>query len=73
MTDQQKLLKLCELEEMSQELMLEEATFDGTCYGICMNEDCNYTTSTEPDASDNICEDCGTNTVKSCLVLAGIL
>ena len=40
---------------------------------ICMNEDCDYTTDMEPDQDRGRCPECETNTVKSALVLYGIL
>lgn len=53
--------------------MLEAAMMDGVCPAICMNPGCNYTTDMEPDQSRGWCEECGTNSVKSALVLAGII
>ena len=69
-----KLGKLMEIEGYdSLEEMLEEATFGDNCMGICMNPNCDYTISTDPDATNNWCEECQTNTVKSCLILAGVI
>jgi hypothetical protein len=53
--------------------MLEKATFDSVAPGICTNEGCDYTTEVEPDCRDGWCEECETNTVRSCLLLAGII
>jgi len=53
--------------------MLETATYDGVCPGICVNKDCDYTTSVEPDQGAGHCENCNTKTVKSALMLAGII
>ena len=49
------------------------ALFDGVAEGICINPDCDYTTDVEPDCRNGYCECCGTQTVKSGLVLAGII
>ena len=69
-----KLNALMESYGYSDEMkMLESATFDSVAPAICMNADCDYTTDMEPDQNAGYCEICGTNTVKSCLVLAGIL
>jgi len=68
-----KLQELSEQYGMSCEEMMEQATFDSLAPSICMNEDCDYTTDMEPDQSEGWCEVCGTNTVKSILVLMGIL
>jgi hypothetical protein len=53
--------------------MLETATYDSVCPGICSNKGCNYTTSVEPDQDAGHCENCNTKTVKSALILAGII
>jgi hypothetical protein len=53
--------------------MLEHATFDSVAPGICMNPDCDYSTEVEPDQDRGWCEVCETGTVKSCLILAGII
>lgn len=69
----QKLERLAELEEMDIDEMLENATYDSISPGICVNEGCDYTTETEPDSDSGWCENCSTNTVMSCLRLAGII
>lgn len=66
-----KLDDLADIEGMDVEEMLEEATYDSVARGICMN--CDYTTEVEPDCDSGWCEECETNTVKSCLVLAGLI
>tara|TARA_R110002072_G_scaffold166334_1_gene319625 strand:- start:97 stop:357 length:261 start_codon:yes stop_codon:yes gene_type:complete len=38
---------------------------------IC--SDCEYSTEYEPDQSNGYCEYCGTNTVKSILILQGVI
>ena len=53
--------------------LLAEAVFDSVCPGICMNADCTYTTDVEPDQDRGWCEACGTNSVKSALILAGLI
>ena len=40
---------------------------------ICMNEDCDYVCEMEPDQDRGWCDECSTNTIKSALVLAGII
>ena len=67
------LAKLAEIEGMDVQEMLEHATFDSVAPGICTNKGCEYTTEVEPDQREGYCEKCGTNTVKSCLILAGII
>jgi len=57
----------------SVEEMLESRGLDGIVPAICTNPGCSYTTDMEPDQSGGYCEVCKTNTVKSCLVLAGVI
>jgi len=73
MTDREKLIQLCEVEGMDEMEMLESGTYDSVAWGICMNPECDYTIEVEPDQDRGWCECCGTNTVKSCLMLAGII
>lgn len=69
-----KLKLLAEIEGYSDvQEMLEASVFDSCCPGICMNKDCEYTTEVEPDQDKGWCEICETNTVKSGLMLAGII
>lgn len=83
LTDEKKAEKKSD-EEIKKEIkeiiektifgMLNEATYDSVSKGICMNPGCNYTTDNiEPDGSNGYCENCGTNTVQSCLVIAGLI
>lgn len=53
--------------------MLEHATFDSIVPGICMDNSCKSIQECEPDATANWCEACEEKTVKSCLVIAGII
>lgn len=68
-----KLVQLAEIEGKSTEELLSDAITDSCCHGICMNDGCYYSTEVEPDQQEGYCEECGTNTVKSCLVLAGVI
>jgi len=69
----QKLLELAIIEGLEVKELLEEATFDSVCMGICKNKDCDYTAEVEPDQDKGWCEECNTNTVVSPLMLAGII
>ena len=53
--------------------MLEDAAYDSVCPAICMNEGCDYTTSLEPDGSGGYCEQCGTESVDSAMIIAGVI
>jgi len=68
-----KVRELAEQVGMDVEEMLEEATFDSVAWGICTNPDCDYTTQVEPDCQEGYCEECQTQTVKSCLILMGLI
>lgn len=51
---------------------LKEAVYDSVCGGVCMA--CGAVSdSCEPDADANWCESCDGNTVKSIMVLGGII
>jgi len=71
--DNLKLNILADIEGMDVMEMLEQASFDSISPGICTNPKCEYTTSVEPDSDSGWCEMCETNTVMSCLMLAGVI
>ena len=73
MSNQDKLDTLAVIEGLTVEELLEQATFDVSCKGICSELGCNYTTDVEPDQKHGYCEMCGGQTVTSCLILAGIM
>ncbi len=51
------------LKEKYRKLIASEG-YGSTNIGICLNEECDYTTcDIEPDATSNWCDICGTNTV----------
>lgn len=52
---------------------LEEWSSDSVVPGICVNADCDNIEDVEPDCRDGWCGACSTNTVKSGLVLAGVI
>jgi hypothetical protein len=69
-----KLDQLVELEGCaSLDELLEAAAIDSVSPSICTNENCDYTAEMEPDQNRGFCEACGTNTVASALVLAGLI
>ena len=72
-TTADKLQQLAGLAGMSIEELLQEATGDSVVAGICTNADCDYTAKVEPDQDRGFCEVCGTNTIESALVLAGLI
>lgn len=69
-----KLVRLAEIEGYVDALaLLEAASTDSVVPGICINEGCDMTEEVEPDARNTPCEDCGTDTIQSCLIIAGII
>jgi len=53
--------------------MLEAYGFEPTVPAICSRPECDYSTLMEPDQRNGWCEDCGDNTVRSFLVLMGVI
>jgi len=72
--DQQKLAKLLEIEGYDSLEEMADAVFsDSVSPGICTNDDCDFTTEVEPDQDRGWCDECSTNTVKSALMLTGLI
>lgn len=75
--DTEKLLILTEEEGFDDPLaLLEDSMTDSVVPGICVNPEnleCSYICRVEPDQDKGYCENCRANTVKSCIVLGGIL
>ena len=69
-----KLDLLAEIEgcEDGIDLCLERG-MDSVVPGICINDGCEHTAEVEPDQNRGFCEICKTGTVRSCLVLAGMI
>ena len=67
-----KTQKICE-EYGDLNDIFREAVFDGICPSICINEGCDIIYDYEPDCTDGWCEACETNSVKSILVLEGMI
>jgi len=61
--------------ELSMGVMefIDSYALDDVVPGICMNQDCEYTTEVEPDQREGWCEECDTPSVKSGVVLAGLI
>lgn len=68
-----KLKQLADYEDLDVMEMLEQASYDSVAPGICDNPGCDYVATVEPDCDAGECEICGTFTVKSCLILAGLI
>lgn len=72
-TGNKKLQQLAESEGKDIMDMLEGAVMGDDCPAVCTNDDCDYSTNAEPDAQSYECPVCGTKTVTSCLIVAGIM
>lgn len=53
--------------------LLEASVLDSVCPAICMNDGCDYTEEMEPDQDRGWCPECQTNSMKSGMVLAGLV
>jgi hypothetical protein len=71
--ERSKLESLAEEYGFSTLEFIEEYGLEDVVPGICMNPGCEYTTEVEPDQREGWCEECGTTTVRSGVVLAGII
>ena len=72
MTDYALLDTLKEIEGYDSTMdMLADNIHNGRVPCIC--PECESTYYYEPDCMDGMCEQCKTNTVKSCFVLAGMM
>jgi hypothetical protein len=71
-----KLDKLCIIEGYDTiDALLSATVIDSVSPAICLSRDnpqCEYTCEMEADQDCEWCEVCGTNTMKSALVLAGV-
>ena len=73
MTQGDKLSRLAEMEGLTLDEMLEQSVFDSIVPAICANEGCDYSEAMEPDQEAGWCPECEANSVKSCLILAGMI
>jgi hypothetical protein len=53
--------------------LLQAVVADAVCPAICTNISCHYTQELEPDQDRGWCPECGMNSMKSALVLAGLI
>ena len=69
-----KLRKLLEIEGYTNITeLLAACVTDSVNPAICMNTGCEHTCGMEPDQDRGWCDECSTNSMKSALVLAGII
>ena len=69
----EKLVRLAEEYGSTVAELLEDFATDSLVPGICMNVGCDFTTEYEPDQRAGWCEGCQSRTVKSLLVLVGVI
>ena len=68
-----KLYDLALAWDMTPAALIDEYALEDAVPGICMNPGCGYTTGCAADLRGGWCEKCGTPSVKSGIVLAGII
>lgn len=72
--DDLKLTELASIEGYSDPMdLLQDVVTDSVCPAICTNADCDYTIEMEPDQDHGWCEVCASNSMKSALILAGVI
>lgn len=73
-SNEQALAELTEIEGYDDVMeMIQEHHIESVVPAICVNDDCDYSDGMEPDQDKGWCANCGTNTVKSCLILMGVI
>ena len=72
-TETSKLDQLASAWGLSVPQLIDLCALDDVAPGICMNPGCTYSTEVEPDQSAGWCEDCETRSVRSALILAGVI
>jgi hypothetical protein len=73
---QEKLAKLLAAEGYQDIAELAQEALLGSNAGtpsICMNDGCDYICEMEPDQEEGWCDECGTNSMMSGLVLAELI
>jgi hypothetical protein len=68
-----KLDELAVIEGLTVAEFIDQYALDSVVPAICMNEGCDFTAELEPDQREGWCEECETPSLKSGIVLAGIL
>jgi hypothetical protein len=68
-----KLDRLASIWGVNVAAFVEEYALDAAVPGICMNPDCDYAAEVEPDQTEGWCAECGTPSVQSGIVLAGLI
>lgn len=72
-TQQEKLELLAEQWGMTENEFVRAYALESVVPGICMADDCDYSTDVEPDQMEGWCAECDAQSVKSGLVLAGMV
>lgn len=69
--EQDLIQQLVEIEDDLE--LLEAYSTNSVCPGICTTPGCGYSCETEPDQTERYYELCKKGTVKSAMILAGII
>ena len=74
MSDASKLATLLDNEGYDDILdFFDDRGLDSLCPAICMNAGCDLTAEMEGDQDQGWCETCGTGSMKSLMILAGVI
>jgi hypothetical protein len=68
-----KLDELSAICGLSVTEFIETYALDEVVPAICMKPDCDFTADLEPDQREGWCEECDTHSMKSGLVLSGLI
>lgn len=59
--------------ESNEEEVIANYIHDSVCPAVCMNEGCENTAELEHDCSSGYCDECDTNSMKSLMIVMGII
>ena len=68
-----KLDELARIMDMTVAAFIEEYALESVVPAICMNDGCDFTADLEPDQREGFCEECRTESLRSGIVLAGLI
>lgn len=60
-------------EGLTRDEFIEQFALEDVVPGICTNPNCEEIYQYEPDQDEGYCESCGTNSVKSGLIMLGVI
>ena len=70
-TTDDKLAEICQLEDCEDLIELIDNGLEDTA--ICMNVDCDYIETMEPDQTEGWCPECNENSMVAAMILGGLI